>query len=135
MARIAGVELPSGKRIEYALPYIFGIGLPTALLILARTGVDPNIRVKDLTLDQERLLRDAIESFKVEGDLRREIAVNIKRLSEIGCYRGLRHRRSLPVRGQHEDQRANAQRSEEDGRRSEEGCREEVTDGRELTGK
>jgi small subunit ribosomal protein S13 len=100
MARIAGVELPSGKRIEYALPYIFGIGLPTALLILARTGVDPNIRVRDLTLDQERLLRDAIEEFKVEGDLRREIAVNIKRLSEIGCYRGLRHRRNLPVRGQ-----------------------------------
>jgi small subunit ribosomal protein S13 len=100
MARIAGVELPSGKRIEYALPYIFGIGLPTALLILVRTGVDPNIRVRDLTLDQERLLREAIEEFKVEGDLRREIAVNIKRLSEIGCYRGLRHRRSLPVRGQ-----------------------------------
>jgi len=100
MARIAGIELPSGKRIEYALTYIFGIGLPTALLILARTGVDPNIRVKDLTLDHERLLREAIESFKVEGDLRREIAVNIKRLSEIGCYRGLRHRRSLPVRGQ-----------------------------------
>lgn len=100
MARIAGVELPSGKRIEYALPYIFGIGLPTSLLILARTGVDPNIRVRDLTLDQERLLRDAIENFKVEGDLRREIAVNIKRLSEIGCYRGLRHRRGLPVRGQ-----------------------------------
>jgi small subunit ribosomal protein S13 len=100
MARIAGVDLPSNKRIEYALTYIFGIGLPTAQRILAQTGIDINTRVKDLTLDQERQLREAIEAIKVEGDLRREITTNIKRLSDIGCYRGLRHRRSLPVRGQ-----------------------------------
>jgi len=100
MARIASVDLPANKRIEYALTYIFGIGLPTAQRILAQTGIDPNTRTKDLTLDQERLLRDAIDAIKVEGDLRREIATNIKRLSDIGCYRGLRHRRSLPVRGQ-----------------------------------
>jgi small subunit ribosomal protein S13 len=100
MARIAGVDLPSNKRIEYALTYIFGIGLPTAQRILAQTGIDINTRTKDLTLDQERQLREAIEAIKVEGDLRREITTNIKRLSDIGCYRGLRHRRSLPVRGQ-----------------------------------
>ena len=100
MARIASVDLPSNKRIEYALTYIFGIGLPTAQRILAQTGIDPNVRVKDLTPDQERSLREAVDAVKVEGDLRREIATNIKRLSDIGCYRGLRHRRSLPVRGQ-----------------------------------
>ena len=100
MARIASVDLPSNKRIEYALTYIFGIGLPTSQRILAQTGIDPNTRTKDLTPEQERALREAIESVKVEGDLRREITTNIKRLSDIGCYRGLRHRRSLPVRGQ-----------------------------------
>lgn len=100
MARIASVDLPSNKRIEYALTYIFGIGLPTAQRIIAQTGIDPSTRVKDLTPDQERSLREAVDAVKVEGDLRREIATNIKRLSDIGCYRGLRHRRSLPVRGQ-----------------------------------
>ena len=100
MARIASIDLPAGKRVEYGLTYIYGIGLPTAQRILAQTGIDPNIRVKDLTADQERALREAIESVKVEGDLRREIAGNIKRLSDIGCYRGLRHRRNLPVHGQ-----------------------------------
>ncbi len=100
MARIASVDLPSSKRIEYALTYIYGIGLPTAQRILEQTGIDPNVRVKELTTEQERLLREAVDGVKVEGDLRREIATNIKRLSDIGCYRGLRHRRSLPVRGQ-----------------------------------
>lgn len=100
MARIASIDLPSGKRIEIALTYIFGIGIPTSQRILAQAGVDPNTRVKDLTADQERALREVIDAIKVEGDLRREIATNIKRLSDIGCYRGLRHRRGLPVRGQ-----------------------------------
>jgi len=100
MARIASIDLPAGKRIEIALTYIYGIGLPTSQRILARAGVDPNIRVKDLTPEQERALREVVETCKVEGDLRREIAGNIKRLSDIGCYRGLRHRRGLPVRGQ-----------------------------------
>src|SRR5271165_2328815 len=95
MARIAGVDLPREKRLEVALTYIFGIGPSTAQKILARTGVDPNVRVKNLSEEDEKRLRDA-----VEGDLRREIAGNIKRLSDIGCYRGLRHRRGLPVRGQ-----------------------------------
>jgi small subunit ribosomal protein S13 len=100
MARIASIDLPAGKRIEIALTYIFGIGLPTSHRVLAQTGIDPDTRVKDLTADQERALREAIDSIKVEGDLRREVAQNIKRLSDIGCYRGLRHRRNLPVRGQ-----------------------------------
>ncbi len=100
MARIASIDLPAGKRIEIALTYIFGIGLPTSQRILAQAGVDPNIRVKDLTADQERAIREVVDAVKVEGDLRREIATNIKRLSDIGCYRGLRHRRGLPVRGQ-----------------------------------
>ena len=101
MARIAGIDLPKDKRIEIALTYIFGIGRKSAKDILAQTGVNPDIRVKDLTEDQESLLRDAIEhNYIIEGDLRRETAMNIKRLSEIGCYRGLRHRRGLPVHGQ-----------------------------------
>ena len=101
MARISGIDLPREKRIEIALTYIFGIGLPTAQRLLAQTGVDPNIRVKNLTEDQERRLRDAIDGHvKVEGDLRREVAGHIKRLVDIGCYRGIRHRRGLPVRGQ-----------------------------------
>src|SRR5690242_17879106 len=102
MARIAGVDLPREKRIEVGLTYIYGIGLPTAKRILANSGVDPNIRVKDLTEADERKLRDQIESegIKVEGDLRRDIAGAIKRLTDIGCYRGQRHRRGLPVRGQ-----------------------------------
>ncbi|HMD02311.1 MAG TPA: 30S ribosomal protein S13 [Candidatus Baltobacteraceae bacterium] len=101
MARIAGVDLPREKRLEVALTYIFGIGPSTAQKILARTGVDPNVRVKNLSEEDEKRLRDAIDTdYAVEGDLRREIAGNIKRLSDIGCYRGLRHRRGLPVRGQ-----------------------------------
>ncbi|BDE06752.1 30S ribosomal protein S13 [Vulcanimicrobium alpinum] len=100
MARIAGIDLPRDKRIEIGLTAIFGIGLPTAKLLLQQTGVSPDVRVKDLTSDDEQRLREAIETMKVEGDLRREIASNIKRLTDIGCYRGLRHRRGLPVRGQ-----------------------------------
>jgi small subunit ribosomal protein S13 len=100
MARIAGIDLPRDKRIEIGLTYIFGIGLPTSKEILRKTGVNPDIRVKDLTSEDEHRLREEIEQLKVEGDLRREIASNIKRLTDIGCYRGLRHRRGLPVRGQ-----------------------------------
>jgi len=101
MARIAGVDLPKDKRAEIALTYIYGIGRPTAKKILAQTGVNPDTRVKDLTEDEVNKLRDYIDkNIKVEGDLRREVALNIKRLIEIGCYRGLRHRRGLPVRGQ-----------------------------------
>lgn len=100
MARISGIDLPREKRIEIGLTYIFGIGLPTAQRLIAQTGVNPNIRVKDLTTEDEQKLREAIEQMKVEGDLRREIASHIKRLTDIGCYRGLRHRRGLPVRGQ-----------------------------------
>ena len=101
MARIAGIDLPREKRIEIGLTYIYGIGATRAKEILAKTGIDADIRVKDLTEDQEALLRDAIEHhYIIEGDLRRETALNIKRLSEIGCYRGLRHRRGLPVHGQ-----------------------------------
>ncbi len=100
MARISGVDLPRDKRIEIGLTRIFGIGLPTSQRILAQTGVNPDIRVKDLSTEDEQRLREVIESMKVEGDLKREIASNIKRLTDIGCYRGLRHRRGLPVRGQ-----------------------------------
>lgn len=100
MARISGVDLPREKRIEIALTYIYGIGLSSSQKILKDAGVDPDTRVKDLTDEQEKAIRTAMESFKVEGDLRREVALNIKRLTEIGCYRGLRHRRGLPVRGQ-----------------------------------
>ncbi len=94
MARIAGVDLPKNKRIEIGLTYIYGIGRQTATNILAATGVDPDIRVKDLAEE------DVAEHYTVEGDLRREVALNIKRLVEIGCYRGVRHRKGLPVRGQ-----------------------------------
>ena len=101
MARIAGVELPREKRIEIGLTYIFGIGQKTAKDILAATGVDPDIRVKDLSEDDATKLRDYIDQhYTVESDLKRNVALNIKRLVEIGCYRGVRHRRSLPVRGQ-----------------------------------
>ena len=101
MARISGIDLPRDKRIEVALTYIYGIGPARAAKVLQTTGIDPDTRVKDLTEEQEGLLRDAIEHhFIIEGDLRRETALNIKRLSEIGCYRGLRHRKGLPVRGQ-----------------------------------
>ncbi|MCL6516893.1 30S ribosomal protein S13 [Alicyclobacillus sp.] len=101
MARIAGVDLPRDKRVEIGLTYIFGIGRTTANKILAATGINPDTRVRDLTEEEVIRLRDYIDkNVKVEGDLRREIALNIKRLMEIGCYRGIRHRRGLPVRGQ-----------------------------------
>jgi small subunit ribosomal protein S13 len=101
MARIAGVDLPREKRIEIGLTYIYGIGRSTANKILANTGVDPDKRVRDLTDEEVQKLRDEIDgTHKVEGDLRREVALNIKRLIEIGSYRGMRHRRGLPVRGQ-----------------------------------
>ena len=101
MARISGIDLPRDKRIEVALTYIYGIGPARAAKVLQTTGIDPDTRVKDLTEEQEGLLRDAIEHhFIIEGDLRRETALNIKRLVEIGSYRGLRHRKGLPVRGQ-----------------------------------
>ena len=100
MARLAGVDLPREKRVEIGLTYIYGIGLPTSQKILKEAGVNPDTRVKDLTDDEVAKLRKAMEGYKVEGDLRREVALNIKRLTEIGCYRGIRHRRGLPVRGQ-----------------------------------
>lgn len=101
MARIAGVDLPRDKRVEIALTYIFGIGSTTSKKILSETGISPNTRVRDLTEDEVSKLRESIDKMvKVEGDLRREISLNIKRLTEIGCYRGVRHRRGLPVRGQ-----------------------------------
>lgn len=101
MARIAGIDLPKDKRIEIGLTYIFGIGRKSANEILAQTGINPDTRVKDLTDTQEAALRECIDkSFIVEGDLRRNVAMDIKRLTEIGCYRGIRHRRGLPVRGQ-----------------------------------
>ena len=100
MARIAGVDLPREKRVEVGLTYIYGIGLSSSQKILKEAGINPDTRVKDLTDDDVSAIRKAMETFKVEGDLRREVALNIKRLTEIGCYRGLRHRRGLPVRGQ-----------------------------------
>lgn len=102
MARIAGVDLPREKRIEIGLTYIFGIGLATSKKILTATGINPDTRVKNLTDDEAQKLRAELENnYKVEGDLRREVGMNIKRLMDIGCYRGLRHRLGLPVRGQH----------------------------------
>ena len=101
MARIAGVDIPNNKRIEIALTYIYGIGPKSAKDILAQTGIDPDIRAKDLTEGDVAKLRDEIEaSYVVEGDLRRDVALNIKRMVEINCYRGIRHRKGLPVRGQ-----------------------------------
>lgn len=102
MARIAGVDLPREKRIEIGLTYIYGIGRPTADKILAASGVNPDTRVRDITDDEVKKIGETIEEMglMVEGDLRREIALNIKRLQEIGCYRGIRHRKGLPVRGQ-----------------------------------
>ncbi|MBQ9890911.1 MAG: 30S ribosomal protein S13 [Firmicutes bacterium] len=101
MARIAGVDLPREKRVEIGLTYIYGIGLPTSRLILEKAGVNPDTRVKDLSEEEVGAIRKIIDSeYVVEGDLRREVSLNIKRLMEIGCYRGIRHRRNLPVRGQ-----------------------------------
>ena len=101
MARIAGVDIPNNKRVEIALTYIYGIGLRSSQDILAKTGVNPDTRAKDLTENEIARLRDEIEAnYQVEGDLRREVALNIKSLVEINCYRGVRHRKGLPVRGQ-----------------------------------
>ena len=102
MARISGVDLPREKRVEIGLTYIYGIGVASSNKILAKAGVNPDTRVKDLTDDQVNAIRKVLDEdeYKLEGDLRREVALNIKRLTEIGCYRGLRHRRGLPVRGQ-----------------------------------
>ena len=101
MARITGVDLPREKRIEIGLTYVYGIGLKTSQKILAEAGINPDTRVKDLTEDEAAKIREIIANkYQVEGDLRREVALNIKRLTEIGCYRGIRHRRGLPVRGQ-----------------------------------
>ena len=101
MARIAGVDIPNNKRVDIALTYIYGIGRKSATDILTKTGIDPAIRAKDLTEEDNAKLRDEIENFyTVEGDLRREVAMNIKNMVEINCYRGVRHRKGLPVRGQ-----------------------------------
>ncbi len=100
MARIAGVDLPNEKRVEIGLTYIFGIGLSTSKKILTATGINPDTRVRDLTEDEVSQLRAEIDHYNVEGDLRRDIALDIKRLMEINCYRGIRHRKGLPVRGQ-----------------------------------
>lgn len=107
MARIAGIDLPREKRVEIGLTYIYGIGKPTADKILAETGVNPDTRIKDLSEDDVNKLRNYVEkNIRVEGDLHREVALNIKRLMEIGCYRGVRHRKGLPVRGQSTKQNA-----------------------------
>lgn len=107
MARIAGIDLPREKRVEIGLTYIYGIGKPTAQKILAETGVNPDTRVKDLSEEEVNSIRSYVEhNLRVEGDLHREVALNIKRLMEIGCYRGVRHRKGLPVRGQNTKQNA-----------------------------
>ena len=107
MARIAGIDLPREKRVEIGLMYIYGIGKPTAQKILAETGVNPDTRVKDLSEEEVNSIRSYVEhNLRVEGDLHREVALNIKRLMEIGCYRGVRHRKGLPVRGQNTKQNA-----------------------------
>ncbi|MDD6920151.1 MAG: 30S ribosomal protein S13 [Eubacteriales bacterium] len=101
MARIAGVDLPRDKRLDIGLTYIYGIGRPTAKVIIEKAGLDPALRIKDLSEDDAGKIRQVLENeYLVEGDLRREVSMNIKRLMEIGCYRGIRHRRGLPVRGQ-----------------------------------
>jgi small subunit ribosomal protein S13 len=101
VARIAGIDIPREKRVEISLTYVYGLGLPTSQKILAQANINPDTRVRDLTEEQVNRLRDIIDRrYKVEGDLRREVALNIKRLQEIGSYRGLRHRRNLPARGQ-----------------------------------
>jgi len=101
MARLAGVDLPNNKRVEIGLTYIYGIGLKSSQAILAKAGVNPDTRIKDLSEDELGAIRKILDNeYMVEGDLRREVSLNIKRLMEIGCYRGIRHRRNLPVRGQ-----------------------------------
>jgi len=116
MARIAGVDLPNDKRVEIGLTYVYGIGLTRSKALLSKTGISPDTRCKNLTETEVARLREVIDSeYVVEGDLRREVAMNIKRLQDIGCYRGIRHRRSLPVRGQRT--RTNA-RTRRGGRRT-----------------
>ena len=111
MARIAGVDLPKEKRVEIGLTYIYGIGVSSSRKILEKAGINPDTRIKDLTDDQVNDIRKVMdESYTVEGDLRREVALNIKRLTEIGCYRGLRHRRGLPVRGQRTSRNAHTRK-------------------------
>ena len=111
MARIAGIDIPREKRVEVSLTYIYGVGLPTSQRILTQTNINPDTRVRDLTEEQVNRLRELIDRrHKVEGDLRREVALNIKRLIEIGSYRGLRHRRNLPVRGQRTKTNARSRR-------------------------
>lgn len=100
MARISGVDIPRNKRLEVGLTYIFGIGRSTSLEILGKAGINPNTKAMDLTEEEVNVIRNIIDAYKVEGDLRREVSLNIKRLREIGCFRGYRHRRGLPVRGQ-----------------------------------
>ncbi|MBR0138642.1 MAG: 30S ribosomal protein S13 [Erysipelotrichaceae bacterium] len=100
MARIAGVDIPNNKRVVVALTYIYGVGLTTSKKVLAECGISEDIRVKDLTDEQTNAIRKVLDSYKLEGDLRRETQLNIKRLMEIACYRGIRHRKGLPVRGQ-----------------------------------
>ena len=106
MARIAGVDLPNEKRVEIGLTYIYGIGRATSEKIIAEAGINPDTRVRDLTEEEVQKLRDIIGKMKVEGDLRRDVGLDIKRLMEIGCYRGVRHRKGLPVRGQNTKQNA-----------------------------
>ena len=101
MARIAGIDLPNEKRVEYGLTYVYGIGVTSSRKILEEAGINPDTRVKDLTEDDEKKIREIIDrDYTVEGDLKRQVALDIKRLIEVGCYRGLRHRKGLPVRGQ-----------------------------------
>jgi len=116
LAHIAGVELPKDKRIVVGLTYIYGIGRTTSEKVLAHTGIDPNIRVKDLSLEDEKLIRDTLTGkYLVEGELRTQTAMDIKRLMEIGCYRGLRHKRSMPVRGQRTHTNARTRRGRRRG--------------------
>lgn len=116
MARISGVDLPREKRVEIALTYIYGIGLTTSQQLLERTGINPDTRVRDLTDDEANRLREIIDKeMRVEGDLRREVSMNIKRLMDIGAYRGLRHRRGLPVRGQRTRTNARTRRGPKKG--------------------
>ncbi len=116
MARISGVDLPREKRVEIGLTYIYGIGLHTSQQLLERTGISPDTRVRDLSDDEVSRLRDIIDKeMRVEGDLRREISMNIKRLMDIGCYRGLRHRRGMPVRGQRTKTNARTRRGPKRG--------------------
>lgn len=116
MARIAGIDLPRDKRIEIGLTYIYGIGRVTSKQILETAGVNPDIRVRDLSESDAAKIREAMEHIKVEGDLRRDVALNIKRLREIGCYRGIRHKRSLPVRGQRTKTNARTRKGPRNGK-------------------